>query len=192
MNDGNEFDKILHAALREYHEAEPLAGIEDRVLRRLQSGAARQPSARWRWRISAAALAALVALVWIGVRHAYQHRSSSPQLVQQKAPAVPISPEIAKVHSDQTHSTPERPMRHHAAKLPSARSAELAIAQPAQTRDQFPTPAPLDREERALLALAQSHPEALRAFIRHENSPTDIAPITIEPLEHSSGTEGEE
>ena len=36
MKTTDEFDEILSNALSEYREAEPLAGLEDRVLRRVQ------------------------------------------------------------------------------------------------------------------------------------------------------------
>lgn len=185
MNHGNEFDDILAAALREYREAEPLAGIEDRVLRRLQSHAAWYPNVGWRWRM-AAALAVLVALLCIGLRHGYQRQWSPSQLVL-KTPAVPVSPQTGEIR---THETPGvlAPSAPSHARQP----ATLATARRLPVRPQFPIPEPLDREERALLALAQSDPEALRSFMQGENSTADIAPITIEPLEHSSGTEGED
>ena len=36
MKTTDEFDEILSNALSEYRKAEPLAGLEDRVLRRVQ------------------------------------------------------------------------------------------------------------------------------------------------------------
>jgi len=192
MNHPNEFDDVLNEALREYREAEPLAGIEDRVLRRLQSHVARRPRFGWRWRMVAATLAVIVMLVWIGVRHAYQQRWSAPQLVQQKTPAAPVSSEMAVIPGDETRRTPQQPRGRRDAKTKMQQHPTLAASRPVPVRGEFPAPAPLDREERALLALARVDPEAVRPLARDENNSIDIAPITIQPLQNGSGAEGED
>jgi hypothetical protein len=48
---------------------------------------------------------------------------------------------------------------------------------------QFPSPAPLCSEERALLAMAQTHPEVLTELAsKQDDHEIAIAPIDIEPL----------
>ncbi len=189
MNHETEFDNILDAALREYREAEPLAGIEDRALRRVRGDAARQPTVGLQWRIIAATLVALVALAWIGGHRVYEHRPSPPHLAR-KAPPILASPQLGAILRRETPGTPER-LARHAARVEAQSPAVLALTRPEPKRDQFPTPVPLDRDERALLALAQSEPEALRPFIQDDDSTADIVPITIQPLEHSE-IEGED
>jgi len=192
MNHANEFDSILNEALREYREAEPLAGIEDRVLRRLQSYARPQPVVGWRRRMTAAvAVGVLVTLAWIGARHSHLRRPSSAQLVQQKTPAVSVSPEIPQIPNAEFHSAPGRPARPQAANVNTQPPTPPAVSRPAPVPGQFPMPRPPDSEERALFALAQSHPDALRPFLHEENYDPDIAPITIQPLEHNN-IEGED
>ena len=140
--------------------------------------------------MAAVALAVLAALVWISVRHVYPTRSLSPQLAQ-KTPTVPVSPELGQIRSE-THRTPEAPMRRRATKAGMQQATTLAASRPAPLQARFPSTAPLDREERALLALSQKDPVALRPFLYGEDSPADITPITIQPLEQSSSAEGED
>jgi len=192
MKQTDDLDGILNDALAEYREAEPLPGIEERVLRRLQAHVPSMPRLGWAWRLAVATIAVVGTLVWTGVRHAYQHRSSRPQWVQQNAPAAPASHKIAVISSDEARSMAEGPVRRRTAKASTQQQATLAVSRPARVQSQFPTPVALDQEERALFALARNAPEALRPFLRDENSTTDISPITIPPLEHSSGTEGED
>ncbi len=53
MNPNDHLDRILDHALSEYRDAEPLSGMEDRILRRL--AAQPEPSSRrWAWILAAA------------------------------------------------------------------------------------------------------------------------------------------
>ena len=73
MKTNDEFDRIMSDALSEYREAEPLAGLEDRVLRRVQQQSGRQ-RLWWRWSFAAGLAVALLAVAaWIELR-----RSSLP------------------------------------------------------------------------------------------------------------------
>ena len=67
MTHNDEFDKVLDDALSEYREAEPLAGLEDRVLQRLQLQTEQRRKLWWRWSAIAAAAAALIIAAWIGM-----------------------------------------------------------------------------------------------------------------------------
>jgi len=53
-------------------------------------------------------------------------------------------------------------------------------------RNRFPVPAPLTSEERALLALARTNPEALQTLPRNDGE-LAIVPITIQPLTNTGG-----
>ncbi len=191
MNHSDGFDNILDEALQEYREAEPLAGIEDRVLRRLRRDVARRPAFGRQWRVATAALAMIAILIWAGVRFGYPHRSSPPPLVRQRMPAIPVSPEITQLRGRENHISPGPSVHSRAVTVVARQAAQLANATPAPVREQFPMPAPLDREERALLALARTDPEALRPLAQDGNNVVEIAPITIQPLEHGD-TEGED
>ncbi|HVP50275.1 MAG TPA: hypothetical protein VMT56_03535, partial [Candidatus Bathyarchaeia archaeon] len=79
MNNDAEFDGLLHEALSEYREAEPLAGIESRILARIQDRDARRKTPGWRWALAGACAAALVVAIWFGaLRRAPQ--SAAPNI----------------------------------------------------------------------------------------------------------------
>ena len=59
MNDNEQLDNILDEALSAYREAEPLAGIEDRVLQRLRLQPEARRFASWKWGAVAACAAVL-------------------------------------------------------------------------------------------------------------------------------------
>jgi hypothetical protein len=66
MND--EFDNILDDAMAEYRDAEPLAGVEGRVLRRLAERTKRR-RAWWGWSLAAGLAMALLAVAsWFELR----------------------------------------------------------------------------------------------------------------------------
>ena len=192
MNQRNEFDDMLDAALREYREAEPLAGIEDRVLRRLQSHAARQPRIGWKWRVALAALAITAIAITLGIRKAQQHQPSPPQVVQRRTPVSSAPPPISQVRSDENDVAPKHAVPSRAAKEQARQRMRLAETTSPPVEAEFPLPAPLDRRERALLALARSNPDALRPLL-HDDAEDAFSPIIIPPLAKSdSDTEGED
>ncbi len=192
MNHGNEFDDILNAALREYREAEPLAGIEDRVLRRLQNHSERNPALCWRWRAAIAALAIVTIAIALGVRKAQQHHPSPPQVVQQRTPVTSAPPGISQARSNESRVAPEHAAESRAAKEQARQRMKLANTMSPPIQAEFPLPTPLDSQERALLALAQTNPDALRPLL-HDDTEDAFAPIIIPPLAKSDGgTEGED
>jgi hypothetical protein len=184
MKQNDDFDRILNDALSQYRDAEPLAGIEDRVLRRVQMQAA-QRSSRWQW-MAVPALGLLAVLVWLSVHHlSSQH--SAPEVVQQKAPASATPSQVAADRAPEKRVEAQRTSLKRSvvhARRPLARVQGVPVLA------QFPSPAPLDREGRALLALARTDPEALRALVQDETL-KDIAPISIQPLEQTSIIAGE-
>jgi hypothetical protein len=125
--------------------------------------------------------------VWLGVRPGLRQpavKTIAMQPVQQPtrsiarretavAPSVPAHP-VAAARSPSRRPSSE--MRLQAAKVNTARPA----------LKQFPTPAPLTREEYALLALARAHPDALLAP-PDETGKVSITPIDIKPLAPEGG-----
>ncbi len=100
MNDNEQLDNILDQALSEYREAEPLAGIEDRVMQRLRL----QPKTRrvtwWKWAAVAACVATLAVVIWIGMsRRTPQTGIPSGQVAVQPN-VVPLQREPAAHRSD--------------------------------------------------------------------------------------------
>ena len=176
----DDFENILNDALAEFRDAEPLAGIEERVLRRVRAQASR-PARAWWWLAAAPALLLLAFAVWMGLRSTPDRRPASATAQQERAP-IAVSP----------RSTQDAGGEHAAAQITASRTRAVAlqarVRKPAEPmRAQFPSPRPLDPQERALLALARTQPEALEPWVHEENT-QDIAPISIQPLDQNSAT----
>jgi len=164
--ESNSLDALIEAAIKTYSDAEPLNGLDERILKRV---AFVRPNTRCRYR-SLVTLAASLALCGLFI---------APRLTEPRAPAsdalrpptshrlfYPASPEVrlAPVVKVIHHRTPER--------LPK--------------REVFPTPQPPTAEELALLHFVERNPkEAAQAFagLQQIDAPIDIAPLEIKPLE---------
>src|SRR5271169_5365271 len=115
MNCNDEVDPILDDALAEYRDAEPLAGLEERVLRRLETTGEPARSPWWRWS-TALACAALVAIAaWIGMRGRFRETAPSQPPVAHERPSpervLPKTLERPKISTmDKTQIT-RRPAR---------------------------------------------------------------------------------
>jgi len=194
MKHNDEFDKVLHDALAEYREAEPLTGLEQRVLRRVRSHVDRRQKLLWRWSAPTAAAAALAIVVWIGITARARHELA-PAAVAQKGPAA----------AEPQRKPPESTAKHYAALnsetvVKTARSRQPHVPASSQVvslqrepmREQFPTPAPLTSDERTLLALVQMHPAALQELPADDtDNEIAIAPIAIKPLVETADSQGE-
>lgn len=160
----DDLDKLIDGALGEYSSAEPLAGLEQRVLNRAR---AERLSRQRRWWWTAVALAAsAVAVVVVVAPH---RRVPPPVAVVAPPPQVePASAAVAPV------AAPRR-----AAAVRRMRGPRVL-----PKRNLFPTPSPLSPEERLLVQLAESRPQLLLA------RPVDeiyIKPIEIAPLQVDGG-----
>ena len=185
MTNNDEFELVLDDALAEYREAEPLAGLEDRVLHRLRLQTEHRRKIGWGWAAIGAVAAALAVAAWIGLGN----RTRQQVVVQTQAPAVDSQTRTAQTRATSGQPTPKRlPGRQNAAsqrgRMPA--QAQLASIERAPMREQFPSPAPLKPEERILLALATTHPEILMDQ-PDGGKEIVIAPISIQPLVNVTG-----
>lgn len=163
----DELDKILDSALSNYSREESRPGLEGRVLSRIRAA---QERSRFRWCQWALAIPAfaclLLTITFWTTRDAVPKSQKPAPLVANTAPPLPIAPGVV-----QTTVTRRRP-KHV----------------PLPKRGQFPTPAPLTAEERALLAfVARSPKQAEELFSvakRRTSEPLDFKPIDIEPLQN--------
>lgn len=164
-NSHDELDRLIDSALAGYSNAEPLAGLEARVLNRVRVTQARRRLLVWGL---ALAVAASVVVVGIVKRTAPTTVPKSAEIVQAK-PALPTAvTRLARV-------------------MPKRVSVKRSRRpKPLPKLEQFPSPAPLTAEERALVALAQQDPEELGKFAemeRESEAPLEIQPIQIAPLQ---------
>jgi cytoskeletal protein RodZ len=188
MNHDEHLDTLLDEALNEYSAAEPLAGMESRVLRRLQTPMPARASYWLRWGIAAAGVAAITLAIWIGITR------RTPQTVP---PAVEVSAQPKVVTPSQSPSiatkSPASASGNKQGRSRSPQLLQLATATPARNKatvEAFPVPVPLSADERAFATALNRHPEALRAAPAADNAPV-IAQIEIKPLPTTDETPGE-
>jgi hypothetical protein len=200
MNDDEHLDNILDEALSEYREAEPLAGLEDRVLQRLQSRPQERLAMRWKWGAVAACAALLAIMAWLGWRGHSTQTGAARVPVEARNTVVlpesrPTTQDARTVPADNSsHTRNDVRTRPAADAGPQLQASENKHRQALALRDpgsDLPSgPAPLTGEERQLIALAQANPDALRA-ITQEDQPITIAPLTIQPLLSEANQNGD-
>ncbi len=192
MNNDEQLDNILDEALSAYREAEPLAGIEERVLQRLRLEPERLQIASWKWGAVAACIAMLAFAAWLGLRG---HGSQGPVARQQtQATNVDVPPEArpaAETRRKVANKPARRPQNRIPAQVARGTGTPVQVARLDDSGREPPhLPQPLTGEERQLLALAQAHPDALRS-ISQEDKPIAIAPLTIQPLPSEANQNGD-
>jgi hypothetical protein len=192
MNHNQQFDKILDDALSDYRDAEPLSGLEDRVLQRLRPQLEKSPIPWWKWGMVAACVAMFAFAVWLGLRGNEAQAPVAPQ--QTEARNVDVGPE-AKLAAQAPCTVANKhapvPQSKGQAKVARSAVAQSHVARPDDDgHESAHLSAPLTREERQLLALAQTHPDALRS-ISQQDQPIAITPLTIEPLPSESNQNGD-
>jgi hypothetical protein len=173
-NDHNPMDDLLDAALSSYSNAEPLNGIEDRILYRVGLMPPRPNFGHGtKSLLAVGATLALLCLMIVAIEHRKSEPTSGPALTVAHVDV----PSSAQISSAQLLPSPEprRLDRRHP-----------RLIQRLPKREQFPTPEPLTRDERALLSFVQQDPkEAVAAFAasqRQTDTPLEIQPLKIEPL----------
>jgi hypothetical protein len=156
---GDELDRLLDAALKQYAAVQPREGLESRILAHLRSQSAERAShAWWRWFAAAAGVAALAVIITMASRpHA------RPQLtVAQHPPASAADPNQAAT------SPPKKAVERPKRRLHAVVDAQVAQALP--KLDQFPSPQPLSEQEKLLASYVAVYPRqaALLARLRTE------------------------
>lgn len=186
MNSNHEPDRMLDKALSEYRDAEPLAGMDDRILRRI-AGQPEPVSRRRAWILAAAAAVAMIVIAsWLGLHPRPQQQTVATGITQPAQQAKAGAPHVEIPESlEQSHTV--GPARTPSRRAPAAITPQ--VAQASRTKpgvNQFPAPVPMTAEEHALLALARTHPDALLA--RSVNADElSIAPIEIKPVAPEAG-----
>jgi hypothetical protein len=168
MEGSDELDRWIDGALAGYSGAEPLAGLEERVLNRV-----RAVEAGRRGRIMRALALAAVAAVVMAVIAERRPQAPAPK---HDAIASVVTPAAVR-HAAAVEGRRVEPKRPRQRFLPK--------------QDQFPAPAPITSEERELVAFVEQHPaEAQQVFAELEKSgePIEIQPIQI-PLLDSDGAQ---
>jgi len=192
MNDNQQLDNILDHALGEYRDAEPLAGLEDRVLQRLRLQPVDRRNTWWKWAAVAMCAAMLAFAAWLGLRANGSQGPVAPQQTQASNVDLPHEARPAAATPPTVSSEPAPlPQNKIQAQVARRAGAQMQVARLDDNgRDSAHLPAPLTGEERQLLALARTHPDALRS-ISQEDQPIAITPLTIQPLPSETNQNGD-
>lgn len=171
-NDRDKLESILDDALPGYSAADPLAGIEKRVLQRIgMTEATRRGSRILGW---AAAFPILISMwvlaiaVWLPHPTQPAHTGSGPP---RPAPAQPIPAAMTLIRRPRS-------------------IGQLSSRRPVRPPGPLQNDTPVTVEERALLTLLSRDPvETAQAFAelrKRSDQPVDIQEIQIEPLQNSA------
>jgi len=176
---GEELDRLLDAALKQYAAVQPREGLEGRILARMRSETAESAShAWWRWLTAAAAVAALALIIIMALR---PHATQQPMIAQHPAVALPAAKLAA---SSQPRKAVQRPTRRGHA-VADIRGPKL---------DQFPSPQPLSDQEKLLASYVAVYPKqaALLAKLRTEELERErIEQQSKSASEHAAGFDQE-
>lgn len=198
MNQDDQLERILDQALSEYRLAEPLAGLEERVLQRLRVQTEERRIAWWKWGAVAACAAMLAIAAWLGWREHAVPIDVARQPVESRHTVAPsetkAAPQTSRTVSGSASPRLDRPqatpVRHAGASPPSQQTMQAQMENLNGVSRDHPQGTPLTDDERALMALAQTHPEALRA-IAQDDRPITITPLSVQPLPFEANQEGD-
>ena len=164
-----QLDKILDEALASYADAEPLAGMEWRILERIRlAEETRRKAPAWRLLLTyALAVLAFGGLITFLMRH----DAPRPSTLTAKVSPTPDAPIRAR-------NLEERPARISPLRRRVALAVKLRV---------FPTPVPLTQEEHLLQLLARTNPDDAAQALDSLRKPIEVSPIVIAPLASDDG-----
>jgi hypothetical protein len=171
-NGRDQLNSMLDDALSVYSGAEPLEGLENRILHRVRAGEVkRRRPLRW-----AFAVAAALVLVAIVMKTPHNPAPKTRDISRAEIPA-PVSP---RANVEDPGVAPKRRRR-------TIRARRTLLPESLPKQEQFPAPAPLTAEEQALRTFVERRPaEAQQVFAqlqKRSNEPIQIEPIQIAPLQ---------
>ena len=193
MEDKDRFvDELLDSSLAHRREAAPRPGLEARILELVRSTASAERAGGMAWKWWAAAATAAVVVMFVMIRVANRSHRPVPQ-TSRAANAVPApSPgETLKAIAEPT------PVADPATKVAQPKRIARHESKPSHRVEahhwpsQFPTPAPLTEEQKALVQYVRETPAqvlaepVLKAELtveRVEIKPLEIPPLKVRPL----------
>ncbi|HET9178022.1 MAG TPA: hypothetical protein VFQ24_06660 [Terriglobia bacterium] len=197
MRDKDRFvDELLDSALAHHRTAEPRPGLEARLLERARAGASEQSAGGNIWKLWIAAAATVaVAIMFFAIRVANRPHSPAAETSQaSKAVPAPTPKGILTANSGAAPkagnaiSIIEPKRAAHRESKPSRRVKNSSRQVEAHHwPSQFPTPAPLTPEQKALVQYVRdTPPQVLEASLfkqKSEGRPMEIRSLKIAPLE---------
>ncbi|MEJ2010185.1 MAG: hypothetical protein P8Z30_18860 [Acidobacteriota bacterium] len=192
MEDKKQFvDRLLDSALAHRQKTEPRPGLEVRILENIRTADRQNAQAHWSWapRTTGWVLVAAVVVVVAAVVYvAYLGRGPAVQ-TPRASQTVTVQPQNKELAAS-PEATPKP--RRVAPVLKAKQAAQEVGPKPRRTEAhrwpaQFPTPAPLTPEEKALMRYVEETPAQVLAtpVLKKEAAiqPVEIEPLKIPPLE---------
>lgn len=190
MEDNDRFvDKLLDSAMAHHRDAVPRVGLEGRILAHVRNASQESSGKNVRklW-LAVAAAAAAVVVAFIGVRVSNRSHGPAVQTSQaanaapSKSPARMLTADSGAAPKAGSATTVVEPIRIARRERKPSRRVEAH-----HWPSQFPTPAPLTAEEKALVRYVQETPPQVLAepILKAEFTvpPVQIKPLEIPPLE---------
>lgn len=190
MEDKNRFvDELLDSALLQHRAAQPRPGLEGRILERVRATAGEEIAAAKTWKLWIAAAATVaVVMMFAAIRVANRSHSPTSQTSQAStAVPAPASTGVLTANSgtapklDNATAVVEPKQIAHRESNPSHR------VEAHRWPSQFPTPAPLTPEQKALVQYVRdTPPQVLEAsLLPHlsESQPTEIKPVKFSSVQ---------
>jgi len=175
----------LDAALKQYGEAEPRPGLENRVLANLRAEQAQLSLWPWWWRPAAAVVTIVVLTV-------------GGSLLRRRTAGVAISNEVAVVigHKESEQPVASAVRSHTEANHPARSRLGNHIAYPSSVLrlEQFPAPAPLSEQEEMLARYVREHRQeaTMVARARAELLKTELLRFRLPPASPPNLEESEQ
>jgi len=172
-------DYLLDRVLARY-AGEPLAGLENRTLRRLRAQQAAAVQRFFSWRslvpyIAAAAAAGATVSVSLAIGiHIGQHRANVAW--QQRISNSSASNAVGQADAVNVPPTSAVTAANTSPQIRRAHSGTAAVQPSSRHAAQFPSPAPLTAQERALARLASTGDPALLSSLAHATHPIEVVP----------------
>ena len=187
MEDKDRFvNDLLDSALAQQRRAEPRAGFEGRILERVRVARRMRAGSRKRWLVvpTVAAAAVLIAAIYLA-RRPHSPAVQTPQArnaVSAPAPSETLTANSGTTPKPAIATTVVEPRRTVHRERKTTHRVEAH-----HWPSQFPTPAPLTPEEKALVQyVRETPPQVLAASLSRAqslNQPVKIKPLVIAPLE---------
>ena len=141
----DDLDRVLDVALAKYAAVEPRPGLAGRILANLRTQPGVSRSAWWTWSLTAA-----VAVIVVVIALSWRARPIPPVVVEHKPVPTRVSPDVRAIAVNRAPATGAR------------RSAKRARPHASPKLDVFPSPQPLNAQERILANyVAQFHDQAV-------------------------------
>ncbi|HUM04701.1 MAG TPA: hypothetical protein VLT90_04515 [Terriglobales bacterium] len=187
MNDQEKeraIEQWLDSAIAQYSKAKPRDGLEGRILANLRAEAEKDRLAtqrRWWWMVGVAAVAVVVVAVWVGLRDTRRvpSRTAIPPTTHREEASTSTQTPPSPPVTEQTKAVVRGPRR---------RVTSVVAKQAKEPKlDQFPSPLPLNDQEKMLTQYVREFPERAvlvaraQTLLRKQEEREMTAPIPQSP-----------